>query len=224
MRALFTLAVFLSAGVARAQTAAALSGAVHDRTGAVLAAAKITAHHIDTGLSRTTLTDGDGHFVFPALPAGEYELRAETPSFRPLVRKGIHLTVAENVALDLTLELGPIDQEVTVTAEAPLVNTQTAELSYLVSDGAMRELPLNGRNYTDLALLQPGVISFPYRDGGSVVAHGLGMSMNGQDPRSNVYLLDGTPQNDFTNGPGFDLPGDGFQSLLVFRSKEIFCF
>ncbi len=219
MRALFTLALLLSAGNVRAQTAAALSGGVHDRTGAVLAAAKITARHTDTGLSRTALTDGDGHFIFPALPAGEYELRAETRGFRPLVRKGIHLTVAENVALDLTLELGPIDQEITVTAEAPLVNTQTAELSYLVSDGAMRELPLNGRNFTDLALLQPGVISFPYRDGGSVVAHGLGMSMNGQDPRSNVYLLDGTPQNDFTNGPAGSAAGTvlGIETIREFR-------
>ena len=83
----------------------------------------------------------------------------------------------------------------------PLVNTATSELSYLVGTRAIEELPLNGRNYTDLAFLQPGVIAFPHRDGGSVVAHGLAMSVNGQDPRSNVHLLDGTLLNDLTNGP-----------------------
>jgi len=83
----------------------------------------------------------------------------------------------------------------------------------------IRELPLNGRNYTDLALLQPGVVSFPHRDGGSVVAHGLATSINGQDPRSNVYLLDGTPQNDFTNGPAGSAAGTalGVETIREFR-------
>ena len=99
------------------------------------------------------------------------------------------------------------------------VNTQTSELSYLVSEQAIETLPLNGRNYTDLALLQPGVLAFPHRDGGSVVAHGLGMSINGQDPRSNVYLLDGTLQNDFTNGPAGSAAGTalGVESIREFR-------
>ncbi|MGH9662295.1 MAG: hypothetical protein ACRD96_27340, partial [Bryobacteraceae bacterium] len=99
------------------------------------------------------------------------------------------------------------------------VNTHSPELSYLVGEQAIRELPLNGRNYTDLALLQPGVIAFPHRDGGSVVAHGLATSVNGQDPRSNVYLLDGTPQNDFTNGPAGSAAGTvlGQEAIREFR-------
>ena len=105
-----------------------------------------------------------------------------------------------------------------VTAR-PLVNTSTSELSYLVGTEAIERLPLNGRNYTDLALLQPGVNAFPHRDGGSVVAHGLGMSVNGQDPRSNVYLLDGTLQNDFTNGPAGSAAGTalGMDTIREFR-------
>ena len=84
---------------------------------------------------------------------------------------------------------------------------------------AIEQLPLNGRNYTDLALLQPGVLAYPHRDGGSVVAHGLGMSVNGQDPRSNVYLLDGTLQNDFTNGPAGSAAGTalGTETIREFR-------
>jgi hypothetical protein len=99
------------------------------------------------------------------------------------------------------------------------VNTRTSELSYLVSGEAVEQLPLNGRNYTDLALLQPGVIAFPHRDGGSVVAHGLGMSVNGQDPRSNVYLLDGTLLNDMTNGPAGSAAGTalGMETVREFR-------
>ena len=107
----------------------------------------------------------------------------------------------------------------TVVGEASAVNTRTGELSYLVDERAIEELPLNGRNYTDLALLQPGVVAYPHRDGGSVVAHGLGMSVNGQDPRSNVYLLDGTLLNDMTNGPAGSAAGTalGMETVQEFR-------
>ena len=102
------------------------------------------------------------------------------------------------------------------------MNTSSAELSYLVGSEAINALPLNGRNYTDLALLQPGVLAYPHRDGGSVVAHGLGMSVNGQDPRSNVYLLDGTLQNDFTNGPAGSAAGTalGTETIREFRVES----
>ena len=97
----------------------------------------------------------------------------------------------------------------TVIGDSALVNTATSELSFLVGEQTIESLPLNGRNWTDLALLQPGVLAYPSRDEGSVVAHGLGMSVNGQDYRSNVYLLDGTLQNDFTNGPAGERGGHG---------------
>lgn len=100
-----------------------------------------------------------------------------------------------------------------------MVHTSNTDLSFLVGEKSIEQLPLNGRNYTDLALLQPGVIPYPNRDGGSVVAHGLAMSFNGQDPRSNVYLLDGTPQNDFTNGPAGSAASTslGMEAVREFR-------
>ena len=190
-----------------AQTAGTIVGTVRDKTGAVLTEVQLTARHLDTGLTRSTVSHAEGSFVFAAMPVGPYAIRAELSGFRPLVHKGVHLTVGETADVDLTMELGSFDQEITVVARTSLVNTRSSELSYLVSEESIRELPLNGRNYTDLALLQPGVIAFPHRSGGSIVAHGLAMSVNGQDPRSNVYLLDGTPQNDFTNGPAGSAAG-----------------
>jgi hypothetical protein len=201
------------------QTAGVITGILKDATGGVLAGAKVTAVNTERGIKRETETSTSGEFVLAQLPAGPYELRAERSGFRPRVFKGIELTVAQNLKLDLTLEIGELTQELTVSARPSLVNVASGELSYLVGENAIRELPLNGRNYTDLALLQPGVLAFPHRDGGSVVAHGLGMSMNGQDPRSNVYLLDGTPQNDFTNGPAGSAAGTalGMETIREFR-------
>ena len=135
-------------------------------------------------------------------PSGPTKCTPTLDRFRPLVRPGIRLVVGEPVVLNLTLVLGGAEDEITVTQEVSAVRTRSGELSYLVSAETIRDLPLNGRNYTDLAFLQPGVIAFPYRDGGSVVAHGLAVSVNGQDPRSNVYLLDGTLHERLHERPG----------------------
>lgn len=202
-----------------AQTAARLAGTVVDRTGAPLAGVSLTAEQTPTGLTRTTETDEQGRYLFPNLPPSTYRLRAERTGFRPVTRAGLEVTVAASLTVDLTLEVGGIDQQITITDRPSMVNTQTSELSFLVGEMAMRELPLNGRNYTDLALLTPGVLAYPHRDGGSVVAHGLAMSMNGRDPRSNIYLLDGTPQNDFTNAPASSAAGTalGLEAIREFR-------
>ncbi|HYP14796.1 MAG TPA: TonB-dependent receptor, partial [Bryobacteraceae bacterium] len=202
-----------------AQTTANVTGTVRDVTGAVLSGAQVTARNVETNLTRTTKSGADGRYLIPVLPAGRYEIRGELERFRPLLQRDILLEVAGTRSVDLNMELGAVDQEVTVVGQVANVNTNTSELSYLVSSESIENLPLNGRNYTDLALLQPGVIAYPHRDGGSVVAHGLGMSVNGQDPRSNVFLLDGTPQNDFTNGPAGSAAGTalGMETIREFK-------
>jgi hypothetical protein len=198
----FAIACLLSlVPAAGAQTTSTVTGRVTDASGALLPGVVVTARNVETGVVRTVITATDGRYTFGLLPVGRYELRAELPGFRPLVRQGVQTTVAETIVIDLTLALGGVTEEVRVSGGTPGVNTSTSELSFLVSGATLESLPLNGRNYTDLALLQPGVLPYPHRDGGSVVAHGLGMSVNGQDPRANVYLLDGTLLNDFTNGP-----------------------
>ena len=207
---------------AHAQTSATLTGAVTDGSGGVLTDARVVVQQIETGLTRTAVTGTDGRFVFAGVPVGQYEVRVERSGFRPLVRQGVVLAVAETRSLTLTMELGGIEREAIVSGAGSTVNTQTPELSFLVGAQAIESLPLNGRNYTDLALLQPGVLPYPSRDGGSVVAHGLGTSVNGQDYRSNVYLLDGTLQNDFTNGPAGSAAGTalGMESVREFRVES----
>ena len=215
---IFLLICVLAVSVT-AQTSSTITGDVKDTNGAVLAGVKVTATNSDTGLTRTTTSESEGRFVFPSMAVGLYELRAESAGFETLTFPNVRLTVNDTTAVSLVMKVSTLSADVTINSGEALVNTQTPELSYLVSEQAIRELPLNGRNYTDLALLQPGVIGYAHRDGGSVVAHGLGMSINGQDPRSNVYLLDGTPQNDFTNGPAGSAAGTvlGVETIREFR-------
>jgi hypothetical protein len=193
--------IHLSVSTAGAQTSATLTGRIVDTSGALVPGATITARHLERAIERVTVSGADGRFVIAGLPVGRYDVRAELAGFKPVVRQGVPLAVGDAASIEFTLEAGAVAETVSVVGEASRINTRTGELSYLVDERTIEQLPLNGRNYTDLAYLQPGVTPYPYRDGGSVVAHGLGMSVNGQDPRANVYLLDGTLLNDMTNGP-----------------------
>jgi hypothetical protein len=204
---------------AAAQTTSSIAGRVLDQNGGVLPGVAVTARDVATGVTRNVTTGPEGRFTLAALPAGRYQLTAELQGFRTTVVNDVRTTVGESVDLTLVLQVGGVAEQVTIVADASPVNTRTSELSYLVGAEAVERLPLNGRNYTDLALLQPGVVAYPHRDGGSVVAHGLGMSVNGQDPRSNVYLLDGTLLNDITNGPAGSAAGTslGMETVREFR-------
>jgi hypothetical protein len=213
------LGLALCSGLVSAQTTAAIRGRVLDAAGNGLSGARVTAEHLGTGATRSTTSGSGGRFVLPSLAVGGYEIRVAAEGYRLLVRSGVELAVRETVSLELRMAKGEFSEAVTVTATPTPVNTQAGELGFLVSAQAVEDLPLNGRNYTDLALLQPNVQAFLQRDGGSVVAHGPGISVNGQDPRSNVYLLDGTLLNDFTNGPAGSAAGTalGTETIREFR-------
>jgi hypothetical protein len=217
--ACLALALIFSAATVSAQTTSTLAGDVRDANGAAIPGAEVTVKSLETGRASTAVSDEEGRYTFAGLPVGPYEVRAAKSDFKNYLQERVNLTVNETATLDIRLEPAGLEEQVTVTSDAELVNTRTPELSFLVGERAMRELPLNGRNYTDLALLQPGVVAYPHRDTGSVVAHGVGASINGQDPRSNVYLLDGTPQNDITNGPAGSAAGTslGLESIREFR-------
>ena len=177
--------LFALASPSDAQTSATLVVLVEDQSGAGLPGVAVALRHVATGAARSATTGDEGRAALSGLAVGEYEVRATRDGFRPLVRSGIVLSVGEHASLTMPLQAGAVE-EITVTGAAPPVNTRTGELSYLVDQRTIEQIPVNGRNYTDLVLLQPGVTPFPNRDNGSVVAHGLAMSVNGQDPRANV--------------------------------------
>ncbi len=210
----------LTPSLARAQaTASSIEGMVRDISGAVLPGVAVVAKHGETGLIRQVVSGPNGRFVMPVLPLGRFEVRASLDGFKPAMNPDVLVVLGVPAVVNLVLEPGARTEEITVVAEGSKVQTGTGELSFLVGEQEINDLPLNGRNYTDLAFLQPGVVAFPHRDGGSVVAHGVGASINGLDPRSNVYLLDGTLLNDFTNGPAGSAAGTtlGTETVREFR-------
>jgi len=137
---------------------AAISGVVRDTTGAVVPGVSVTAKHTDSGLTRTVNTNENGDYRMPSLPVGAYELTAEILGFKPLVRRGISLAVAQEVVLNLTLEVGNLQDEVTVTGEAPLVNTTLASTAGLITGEQLKDLPLNGRSFHELMTLNPHTV------------------------------------------------------------------
>jgi hypothetical protein len=165
----------------------AILGTAKDTSGGVLPNTTVTITNVDTGLKRTVTTGDDGFYRAPELAVGHYEVRGEHAGFKTETRKGITLEVTQQAVINLTFEVGSEAQQVVVTSEAPMVNTQDATLGGTVSETKMEELPLNGRNYIDLALLQPGVD----KDKNQRNSQGTSFSVNGAPPRSNNFTLDG---------------------------------
>jgi hypothetical protein len=167
---------------------AALTGTVRDVSGAVLAGAAVTVKHIDTGLTRTAQADSSGSFSVQSLPVGQYEVTAEKMGFRKEVRSGITLAVAQQAVVDLTLQVGSIDQQVTVTGEAPLVNTTVSSTSGLISESQVKDLPLNGRSFDQLITLNTGTANNT-----SNLLNGAwnSFSVAGKRPESNRYIING---------------------------------
>lgn len=206
----FTLPERVSAQV----VGATISGTVTDSSGAKVPDAEISITNVGTGISKTTVTNGDGIFGAPNLQPGNYEITASAKGFSTLLRKGITLNVGQELVLNLTLQVGSLSEKVTVTAEAPTVNLANATISGIVDERTVVELPLNGRSWTDLATLQPGVHlsqDQPPINAGDRVKRGLGLELtiSGGRPQQNNYMLDGVNINDYANaGPGSVLGGN----------------
>ena len=154
------LVLALGCGNVLAQvTTGTISGTVKDSTGAVIPATTVRVKNVETGAVRTVTTDPAGRYSAPQLGVGRYEVAAEAAGFQAVVRSGIDLTLGREAAVDFTLQIGSVSEQVTVTGEAPLVETTNSTVANLVSEKAMRELPLNGRSFTDLTALSPGVVT-----------------------------------------------------------------
>jgi outer membrane receptor protein involved in Fe transport len=187
------LCIFLFGAVALAQvTTGTISGTVKDSTGAVLPGAQVVLLNEETGGSRTIQSDAAGRYTASALSLGRYRVTATLEGFQTVVRSGITLTVGQDAVVELTLSVGAVAEKVEVVGEAPMVETTNATVSGLVNQEQMRDLPLNGRSFTDLALLSAGVLY--NRTTGSDPSTGFAprLSVNGARADANLYLIDGT--------------------------------
>jgi hypothetical protein len=216
---------------AHAQVAGAmLSGSVMDQSGGVIPRATISIKNIATGITRTSTTSASGFYSTPNLLPGTYEIKVTAQGFSSEVQTGLNLTVGEEQVLNFTLRVGQTNQTVEVTTEAPAVQLASSTISAVVSSTTVRELPLNGRSWTDLATLQPGVDAIQTQPNFTVGADrgnrgfGAQLSISGARPQQNNYRLDGVSLNDYANGgPGSVMGGnlgvDAIQEFSVLTTN-----
>jgi hypothetical protein len=200
-------------------TSATLSGRVEDSGNSVIAAAAIVARRVDTGQEQTARTDLDGRFRFPYLAVGPYEISVEASGFARLTTR-LTLSVGQSIDLPLKLTVKNIQEQVNVTADLPVIETVRTQLAETVLPREIDSLPLNGRNYLDLAALTPGVTrSNPVanqRFPETSAVPGTGLSITGQRFINNGFVVDGMSAND----DAADLPGT-FYSQEVVREFEV---
>ena len=207
---MFAVAVGLFTAVAEpttlwAQATAAISGTVMDPSGAAIGGATIQVKNTGTNLTRTTTSDEVGRFRVPDLGIGEYDVEASTPGFRSVAQK-VTLTVGSNPVVDFRLPVGESRETVLVAADVSLVETQSTAVAALVEGKQITELPLNGRNFTQLVTLAPGVAQIPPGApgaGSTFYGNGQKYSIAGSRPSGQAYLLDDQDMVNFwNNGPG----------------------
>ena len=190
----------LFASIAFAQTVgASLQGIVTDPSGAALQNADVVVIATATGAVWELKTDNSGRYRVPVLQPGEYEVHVSQTGFQAVAHRGIQLAVGQNGVIDVKMELSRLAEEMTVTGASPVVNVTSGSVSGLVGDKEIRELPLNGRSFQQLALLQTGVT--PALAAGNDVVGGRTpkISINGARPEQNSFLLDGTDINNVYN-------------------------
>lgn len=196
VRCVLAFALLLVAANALAQsTTATISGTVKDAQQAVLPGTTVTVRNVDTGLTRTIVTDTSGVFRFAALPVGRYELEAELTGFSKYVRSGLTLALNQEAVIDIALGLASLAETVQVTAESPILNTTNAEVGVRFDNTKVAELPVgNTRDVFSLALQAAGVSQV--NSGQSNFASGTNFSVNGMRTRSNNFMIDGQDSND----------------------------
>ena len=186
-------------------------GEVTDSSGATVAGASVIITNNGTGAQQKATTGGSGQYQFPGLPAGSYKIETTAKGFKAEVRPSIDLTVGASLTVNLSLQLGNVSETIIVTDQAPQIETTSPTVSGLVGEHAIRELPLNGRDWLQLATLQAGVTGGLGQQAtqgsptNSRAARGNGdnLYINGNRPTENLYLADGLIINDYSNGsPG----------------------
>ena len=218
MRNIFLALILCGAPlVANAQsTSADLSGTVLDATGGVVPGVELTLLNESTGIARTTHSDSAGHYAFTQLAPGPYRLTAGLAGFETTVLSGLVLRVGQVAALDVSLKVGDLSTSIVVDAQAAAVETRSSALSSVMDNRAIRELPLNGRDFAQLALLQLGVS--PSRRTSDSGGPGTKLVINGTKPSQVSFLLDGSDINDANN----NTPGSAAGVMLGVDTLEEF--
>ena len=197
-----------------------ISGTVRDNTGAVLPGVTVAIQNQDTGISRTLLTNEAGYYSGPSLGVGQYGLMVSLPGFQTVERTGITLTVGREAVVDIQMAVGAIAQTVEVSAEAPLVSTTQSSVSFTVGDTTIRELPLNGRDLTELVLLNPGVSDAMVHSNADKYGYGRRISISGARGEDNSFLLDGSYIGNFRRQPPSG-PGGALFGAETVREFEV---
>src|ERR1700676_63801 len=211
-------------------TGGTFSGTLTDSTGAVIPNAQISILNLATGVSRSATTNDAGFYTLPNLLPGTYEITAGAPGFATQVRGGITLTVGAQQVINIRMPVGTATQNITATEDDPAVELASSSIDAVVESTTVRELPLNGRSWTDLATLQPSVNAIttqaPFTQETVRGNRGFGsqLTIAGARPQQNNYRLDGISINDYANaGPGSVLGGnlgvDAIEEFSVLTSN-----
>src|SRR5258708_1087860 len=229
--AMFLMGVILFPAAMRAQVAGGtLSGTITDPTGRAVAQAQIVIKNLATGVERTITTNADGFYTAVNLLPGDYQVTISATGFNTEVKSGITMNVGGQQSFDLTLHVGTVSHTVQVTTEAPIVQLTSSDISATVNATTVRELPLNGRSWTDLAALQPGVSTIQtqptFSTGADRGNRGFGqqLTISGARPQQNNYRLDGVSLNHYPNRTpasvlGGNLGVDAIQEFSVLTSN-----
>jgi len=201
-RSLLLVVVFTSLSLSAQQITGNIRGTVTDPSGAVIRNAAVTARQAETGLSRDTTTDRSGNYVVLELPVGHYSLHVAAKGFQEYVQDGIILNVNETASVSPHLAVGSEKEQVLVSADAELIEPTVTSMGKVVQQRELEDLPLNGRNFSQLGLLQPGVVPLTpgIAEAGGSLRNGQGYAVNGQRPESNNFLIDGA--NNFNGVDG----------------------
>jgi hypothetical protein len=214
----FLLMILACVSVSAQQITGNIRGTVSDPSGAVVQGAIVTAEQTETGLTRTATTDHTGNYVLLELPVGHYRLDVSTKGFQKYAREGISLNVNETAVVAAHLTVGSEQERVQVEADAELIQPTVTSLGQVVSERELLDLPLDGRNFSQLGLLQPGVVPLTpgLAEAGGSLRKGQAYAVNGQRPESNNFLIDGANNFNGVDG-GFVLtpPIDAIQEFRI---------
>ena len=203
---LFLMALLTSLNLAGQQITGSIRGTVSDPSGAIVRAATVTAKQTETGLTRAAVTDRQGAYVLVELPIGHYQLEIQAKGFQKYLQQGISLDVNETATVGIHLKLGAETQQVEVSADAALVQSTVSSLGQTVMEREILDLPLDGRNFSQLGLLQPGVVPLTpgLLEAGGPARQNQAYAVDGQRPESNNFLIDGADNVSSVDG-GFVL-------------------